>query len=106
MSSLRLIALAMFMAAHVTLAQAAPSQPEPASPIAESVPVSWQSAFERYQPMREEKETPDTVWRAANEEVGNAGGQGGHGSHLKQQEKLDAKAAPSHQSMDHKEKAK
>lgn len=103
MSSIRFIALAMVMAAHVTLARAAPLQPDPASPAADSMPVSYHSAFEGYQPMREAGESPDAVWRAANQEVGNAGG---HGAHLSQQEKPAAQAAPSYQSMAHKEKAK
>lgn len=39
---------------------------------------TYQSAFTNYQGFTEDEETPDTKWRAVNEEMAQLGGHAGH----------------------------
>ena len=51
---------------------------DPVQPQAEVPPVVYRSAFTRYQAMPESEETPDKVWREANETVARIGGHAGY----------------------------
>lgn len=50
----------------------------PADPAAAVAAPVYESAFTDYQTLREEKETPDKVWRRANDEMATLGGHVGH----------------------------
>ena len=60
------------------LAQNNPSAPDPADPRAPVKQVRYESAFANYQPALNEEQTPDEVWRGANDEMGRLGGHVGH----------------------------
>lgn len=51
----------------------------PADPSASAPAPSYVSAFKTYQAPSEEQATPDTAWRAANEQVANQDAHAGHG---------------------------
>ncbi len=57
-------------------AHAGPPAPQDAQ--ASVPPVVYRSAFDAYQPVREDEATPDETWRAVNRKVGDAGGHRGH----------------------------
>jgi hypothetical protein len=58
----------------VAAAQDKTKKTDPANPD-EAVPTAvYESAFKNYQPMKESSESPDKIWRAANDEVGRIGG--------------------------------
>ena len=53
----------------------------PADPTRADVTVPapvYQSVFANYQSMQEEEQSPDKVWKRANEEVGRIGGHAGY----------------------------
>lgn len=50
----------------------------PADPAAVVTAPVYESAFADYQALQEERETPDKVWRSANDEMANLGGHVGH----------------------------
>lgn len=65
------------------IAQQQPSRANPADPEAAAPSPQYRSAFDGYQPFRDEKLAP---WREVNDEVGRIGGQigifgGGHAGH-------------------------
>lgn len=81
MSFVHWFAIAAFAAAPAALAgQEKRQQPDPADPAAEVASFTYRSAFSGYQPARDEQESPDKTWRAANEEIGRLGG---HAEHIK-----------------------
>lgn len=109
MSLVRWMAIATLAAAPVAAMAQEKSRPmDPANP-AEAVPAfRYASAFSNFQPMPDEKESPDKVWRAANDEME---GLGGHAGHIKAPSTSapaasHSDAAPPHHGMDHKSKGK
>lgn len=54
------------------------SSPTPLQSDAAVPAVTYRSAFHAYQPVPEPAQTPDKVWRAANETVGALKGHAGH----------------------------
>lgn len=67
--------------AWLPLAAFAQQAQPPSDPSSTSAPVAipeYQSAFANYLAAPQASDTPDKVWRMANQEVANQGGHGGH----------------------------
>lgn len=67
--------------AFLPLAAMAQHKHSPPVPTDTTTPVNaaaYESAFKNYRPFSEENETPDALWRLANDEVGMLGGHAGH----------------------------
>jgi hypothetical protein len=60
------------------VAQQGNSPANPADPQAVVPTANYQSAFQRYRPATDEDNTPDQVWRMANDEMKRLGGHAGH----------------------------
>lgn len=73
-----LIVLASFTA--VSHAQSSPPEMNPAAPPLSGAQPAYQSAFDQYRFAPEQKQSPDKVWRAVNDELG---GLKGHVDHIK-----------------------
>ena len=58
----------------IVSAQGDGKRADPLNPAAQATPPAYRSAFADYQPLQEAGETPDVIWRAANDEVGRVGG--------------------------------
>jgi hypothetical protein len=83
----RLAALALLpMAAIAQQAQ----ELRPTDPNAPVPALGYVSAFKTEQAAPEEQAAPDTLWRAANEEVANQDAQAGHGNAMAMPGKSDA----------------
>jgi hypothetical protein len=70
--------LALLPAAAIAQQVQERSPTDPNTPVPTS---SYVSAFKNYQPSTGEQGPPDTVWRAANEEVASQAEHAGHGGH-------------------------
>lgn len=70
------LAVAAILIAPMT-ASAQSNSPEKSDAPAVTAPP-YQSAFTNYQGFTEDEETPDTKWRAVNEEMAQLGGHVGH----------------------------
>lgn len=68
----------VFIAMPMTVAAQAHSAVGPAEAAAAVMPYEYKSVFQDYRPMIDSGEAPETVWRAANEEVGRIGGHAGY----------------------------
>lgn len=66
---------AALAALYTTAVPAQPARPAPLDSAAKSPPVQYRSAFENYQPFKEQE---IANWRAANDEVREAAGHKGH----------------------------
>lgn len=72
------IAILMALPFSAVTAQDKPKQSDPANPV-EVVPAPvYESAFSGYRPSSEFRDSPDTVWRSANNELGSGGSHAGH----------------------------
>ena len=104
MTFIRSIATAILAAAHaIAAAQSLPSPAEPSNPVAAAVPLSYVSAFTHYQRMGDDAESPDKIWRSANDEVGQAGD---HAAQIKTPAARATAPAPMPPGMNHQEKIK
>jgi hypothetical protein len=76
--SYRLIAATLASMPLAAVAQIQTHHTDPTDANA-TVPASkYESAFKAYQPDTDEKQPPDEIWRAANDEVRGLGGHAGH----------------------------
>lgn len=73
-----LAAGALAFLSFAAAAQQVPRQPDPQDARARVPPPTYNSAFKDYRGMADEQPGPDTIWRAANDEVGKLGGHAGH----------------------------
>ncbi|MES2535577.1 MAG: hypothetical protein V4632_06855 [Pseudomonadota bacterium] len=102
--------LAMAALASLPFAAAAQAQKQAPDPTDANVTIhaaAYDSAFRKYQPAGEQNETPDKVWRAANDEMQRLGGHAGHmkgAGDSKETAKPDH--APQHHRPDNKSKEK
>ena len=87
------MAMAMAILSLHAFAQEKPKK-HPSDADAPPTAFTYQSAFERYRPPPEPQETPDKLWRAANDEMGKLGG---HMGHIKD----EPPAAPAKRHMHH-----
>lgn len=104
MSLARWMSIAALAAAPVAVTAQEKSPPmDPADPAHATPSFHYASAFSNYQQIAEEKESPDKVWRAANNEMEQLGG---HAGHIKASAPAASKdeAAPMHHDMGHKNK--
>ena len=72
------LAMAPLAASAGQAAQQATQQADPADPDARVPASGYASAFSGYLSAPEEQAPPDTVWRAANDEMGRLKGHAGH----------------------------
>ena len=73
--------LALGILASLSLAATAQQAPHQPGPLDVNAPVpapAYASAFNSYQGATDSGETPDKIWRSANDEVGRLGGHAGH----------------------------
>lgn len=79
MSSKQWLAVAVwvFMPLAAT-AQQKQSDANPADPAAPATAVAYESAFKTFRSPGDDNQTPDKVWRSANEDMRRLGGHVGH----------------------------
>lgn len=73
-----LVAAAWAFMPVAAAAQVKQNTPDPLDANAPAVEVRYESAFKTFRSPVEERQTPDKVWRSANEEMGKLGGHMGH----------------------------
>lgn len=73
-----LAVLAWAFVPFAATAQEKQTQYNPADATAPVSAAAYESAFKDYRAPNNEGETPDKVWRSANDEVGRLGGHVGH----------------------------
>ena len=71
-------AMALVTLSLIASAQEIQKKAHPADADAASTRFTYQSAFKSYRPASDPPETPDRIWRAANEDMGKLGGHMGH----------------------------
>jgi hypothetical protein len=96
MSSKQWLALAAWVLVPVAaIAQEKQTQPAPTDATAPVTAISYESAFTGYRTPSDEGNTPDKVWRSANEEMGKLGGHAGQMKDGASQPTGTSSAAPS-----------
>ena len=96
MSSKQWLALAAWVLVPVaTIAQEKQTQYAPTNAAAPVTAISYESAFKGYRSPSDEGNTPDKVWRSANEEMGKLGGHAGQMKDSPSQPAGTSNAAPS-----------
>lgn len=86
------VSIFVFIAMPMTVAAQAHSSVGPAEAAAAVLPYGYNSAFQDYRPMVDSGDAPETVWRAANEQVGRIGG---HAGIMRSAQDAEASAAAS-----------